>query len=145
MTMPRCGATRKGAHTPCQQAAGVRTDHPGFGRCWLHGGRTQNGRLYAAREAKFAETLDAIASLTLTEIADRLARLAAGEILASANYGPGYVERLVNAFARAAERAEGSKVSIEHKIEYLAQIPDDELEAAIAEAERLVSAKRAAS
>lgn len=34
-----CGAkTRSGG--ACKQAKGARTDHPGVGRCWLHGGAT---------------------------------------------------------------------------------------------------------
>ena len=33
-----CGAKTKGGGT-CRQPAGSRTDHPGTGRCWLHGGR----------------------------------------------------------------------------------------------------------
>lgn len=28
----------------CQQNAGTRTEHPGEGRCWLHGGATPRGR-----------------------------------------------------------------------------------------------------
>lgn len=41
---PYCGAKRN-AHTAppgsrCKQPAGCRTDHPGQGRCWKHGGRS---------------------------------------------------------------------------------------------------------
>lgn len=36
-----CGATTKRAHTPCKQPKGIRTQHPGVGRCWLHNGRRQ--------------------------------------------------------------------------------------------------------
>lgn len=35
---PVCGATNKRSGKPCQHPAGRRTDHPGAGRCWLHGG-----------------------------------------------------------------------------------------------------------
>lgn len=38
-TTPRCGAKTRGGGT-CKQAQGARTDHPGDGRCWLHGGDT---------------------------------------------------------------------------------------------------------
>lgn len=47
---PRCGSrTRAGGK--CQQNRGHRTDHPGLGKCWLHGGRTPNGRKSAQTEA----------------------------------------------------------------------------------------------
>jgi hypothetical protein len=35
----RCGARSKRDGRPCRHWAGLRTDHPGEGRCWLHGGR----------------------------------------------------------------------------------------------------------
>jgi len=39
VSTPRCGAkTRRGS--ACAQVAGARTDHPGQGKCWLHGGKT---------------------------------------------------------------------------------------------------------
>lgn len=36
---------------PCRQRKGVRTDHSGAGNCWLHGGRSPNGKRHAATEA----------------------------------------------------------------------------------------------
>lgn len=36
---PKCGAHAKRKGKPCEMPAGARTDHPGTGRCWLHGGR----------------------------------------------------------------------------------------------------------
>lgn len=45
----KCGAlTQKG--TPCQQAKGSRTDHPGYGNCLKHGGNTQAGIKSAMKE-----------------------------------------------------------------------------------------------
>jgi len=39
MSKPKCGAkTRSGK--PCGYPAGYKTDHPGEGKCYLHGGRT---------------------------------------------------------------------------------------------------------
>lgn len=46
-----CGARSKRTGQPCLQHRGQRTEHPRVGRCWLHGGRTPNGRQYARREA----------------------------------------------------------------------------------------------
>jgi hypothetical protein len=45
-----CGALTRG-RTPCAWPRGYRTNHAGAGRCWLHGGATPNGRLFAQREA----------------------------------------------------------------------------------------------
>ena len=44
-----CGATRKSG-APCKRGAGWGTDHPGYGRCKLHLGRTDNHRKAAQRE-----------------------------------------------------------------------------------------------
>lgn len=53
----RCGAkTRTGGERdgePCRHWAGFRTDHPGVGRCYLHGGATQSHKTHAVlTEAK---------------------------------------------------------------------------------------------
>lgn len=37
-----CGAWLKEKKKPCLQPAGKRTDHEGWGRCYLHGGATQS-------------------------------------------------------------------------------------------------------
>lgn len=56
MTGPRpdkqlCGAkTRAGGGHACKLAAGLGTDHLGYGRCKWHGGAHRNGRVAAARE-----------------------------------------------------------------------------------------------
>jgi hypothetical protein len=46
-----CGATGKQGGGPCRHPKGARTDHRGTGKCWLHGGRTPNGRRHAQTEA----------------------------------------------------------------------------------------------
>ncbi len=43
-----CGA-RNRAGNPCRRPAGWGTDHPGAGRCKLHGGNTPNGRKQGQR------------------------------------------------------------------------------------------------
>src|SRR4051812_30030420 len=49
-----CGA-RNRQGTDCKRPAGWGTDHPGWGRCKLHGGSTRQGRLVAARLEALAE------------------------------------------------------------------------------------------
>src|SRR3954449_9112667 len=41
-----CGGLSRGG-THCKRPAGWGSDHPGWGRCKLHGGNTPNGRRYA--------------------------------------------------------------------------------------------------
>lgn len=50
---PRCGSKTRAGGT-CQQNRGHRTDHPGLGKCWLHGGRTPNGKKSAQTEGAAA-------------------------------------------------------------------------------------------
>lgn len=53
-----CNA-RTRAGTPCAQTAGSRTDHPGLGRCWLHGGRSvvKHGRYSTVKHEELAELI----------------------------------------------------------------------------------------
>lgn len=38
-----CGAKKRSEdRAPCRKGKGERTDHPGFGPCWIHGGRNSN-------------------------------------------------------------------------------------------------------
>ena len=47
-SLPRCGAKlrieREDGRTTCNRVAGERTNHLGYGRCWMHGGRLQGTR-----------------------------------------------------------------------------------------------------
>ena len=54
-----CGAEGKRGGGPCRHPAGFRTDHPGSGRCWLHGGRTPapTGRYASVRRPRVQELL----------------------------------------------------------------------------------------
>jgi len=49
-----CGATSKRNGSPCRHPAGLRTDHPGSGRCYLHGGLTPapKGRYTSVRRPR---------------------------------------------------------------------------------------------
>lgn len=39
----------------CTRGKGERTDHPGFGHCWIHFGRTDNDAKHAAKERAWGE------------------------------------------------------------------------------------------
>lgn len=55
----RCGAKTKSGK-PCRHFAGMRTDHPGEGRCWLHGGATpiKHGRYSKITRPRIRELID---------------------------------------------------------------------------------------
>jgi hypothetical protein len=55
-----CGAKKRQGEGTCHRPAGWGTDHPGAGRCKLHGGSTRNLRTKAHRDG----TLDAARRLT---------------------------------------------------------------------------------
>ena len=42
-----CGAKLRKKNRTCRNAAGARTDHKGYGRCWLHEGRPPTHGLYS--------------------------------------------------------------------------------------------------
>lgn len=48
-----CGSKRRSEtasdRTHCRQLAGARTDHPGVGKCWLHGGNSPTHLVHGAR------------------------------------------------------------------------------------------------
>lgn len=46
---PKCGSTKRFDGKPCGNPAGMRTDHYGYGHCWLHAGRAPAHRVSAAR------------------------------------------------------------------------------------------------
>lgn len=62
----KCGADTRDDGT-CTYDAGFRTDHPGFGRCWLHGGNSPNARKSGAVQLA---TFRAMKVLDLTDPAD---------------------------------------------------------------------------
>lgn len=53
-----CGAKTRGGGT-CKHSAGKRTDHPGEGRCWLHGGANpiKHGRYSTIKRPRLAELI----------------------------------------------------------------------------------------
>lgn len=58
-TKPKCGANAKSTGKPCQNPAGFKTDHPGEGRCHIHGGKSQvkSGRYSSIKRKRIAELL----------------------------------------------------------------------------------------
>jgi hypothetical protein len=139
-----CGAKTNplvGEH-PCRNGKGQRTDHRGFGQCWLHGGRAPNNRKYAAHEQAVAEALAAFAGVPLKKLGEALAREAAARAIVTETRDTERFGANVRAFAQASERAEGSELTVESRLTFLAELPDEELEAAIAEAQRLIEGAR---
>src|SRR5215216_3827177 len=63
--MTACGA-RNRSGGPCQRPAGWGTDHAGYGRCKLHGGKTPNHQQAAQRQ----QVAEAVASLGLRRDVD---------------------------------------------------------------------------
>lgn len=55
---PICGANKPNGEV-CKAAKGMGTSHPGSGRCKFHGGSSQNGNLFAARQQVMAMASEA--------------------------------------------------------------------------------------
>lgn len=137
-----CEYVSKRTGLPCGNWKGQGTDHPGVGGCRNHWGTTKSGRAHAQTEARMKAALDLFLSLSLSQIANGLARDAAARALATDPARSEDYARNVGAFARAAERAEGSKITIEGRLQFLQQLTDDEVEAAHAEIKRLLAEAR---
>lgn len=76
----RCGATAKRTRQPCQRPAGWGTDHPGLGRCKLHGGATpiRSGRYSGIKRDDFKARIDRfLADPDPLDLADEIAMLRA--------------------------------------------------------------------
>lgn len=62
---PKCSSRlRKKPGLTCRHPAGFRTDHPGVGRCWKHGGLTpiKHGRRSAIKRESLAERIERFAA-----------------------------------------------------------------------------------
>ncbi len=121
-TKPKCGAkTRSGGK--CRKPAGHRTDHPGQGRCHLHGGLTpiRHGRYSSVQRrsvrelvAKFEadpNPLDTLPELALARalLADYLERAGKGRV----PFDPHDAMQLVAEISKAVKRIEDVR-SAEH-------------------------------
>lgn len=89
-----CGAKKKQGEGCCMQAAGWGTDHPGVGRCKLHGGCAPSSRVAAVEQQARRE----LARLNVAPVADPLSALAqiAGEVLAWKDTIAGKVNELTS-------------------------------------------------
>lgn len=58
-SIPQCGAKLRNRDAFCRQPAGARTNHPGTGRCWIHGGLTpvRHGRYSSVVRREIQELL----------------------------------------------------------------------------------------
>jgi len=75
-----CGAKKRQGEGDCTRPAGWGTDHPGFGRCKLHGGCAPGPRIVALNEQAAYE----LARLDVPPVVDALSELArlAGQAVA---------------------------------------------------------------
>lgn len=74
----QCGAHGRQKNCPCRHPAGFRTDHPGVGRCYLHGGRNpiKHGRYSTIIPAQLRATFEALrADPDMNSLAEEVARL----------------------------------------------------------------------
>jgi hypothetical protein len=158
---PTCGAkTRQdGSAEYCGLPAGWGSDHPGAGRCKLHGGKTVTQRVQADKIRAEQEVRAVLAELDVTPVEDPLTALMqlAGQVLAWQSATSALVNRLgaeiryegvaggeqlraeVQLYERAMDRAEKvlssiARLNIEDR---LAQISE-------AQAERVIAAIDAA-
>lgn len=69
MAAPLCGAAKKSDGTPCRRPAGWGTDHPGAGRCKLHGGLSPTKHGLYSKHAR-GRTGEILAEVTDAEAAD---------------------------------------------------------------------------
>lgn len=75
-----CGAKKKQGEGTCTRPAGWGTDHPGFGTCKLHFGKTKAAGAAAVKQ----QAAEALAKLNVEPVTDPLSKLAelAGQALA---------------------------------------------------------------
>lgn len=127
----------------CKNLAGLRTTHPGHDECFAHAGRSSLMSRLGEKSIWRAAAMEALSGLSLSAIGDRLAREAAASAIVVVN-DPEAFGRYVRAFAQAAERAEGSKLTVDARIGVLAEASDEELAGVYRELTDRVLLQRAA-
>lgn len=93
-----CAAKKKQGEGSCTRGAGWGTDHPGSGRCKLHGGRTPSGRAAAAKQQVQQQAAAELARLNVAPVEDPLSELAAlaGQVVAWKDQMAGKVNALTS-------------------------------------------------
>lgn len=89
-----CGGKKKQSEGLCTRPAGWGTDHPGFGKCKLHGGCAPSSRAAAVE----AQARQALAQLDVPPVKDPLSELAkiAGQVVAWKDMLAGQVNELTS-------------------------------------------------
>ena len=79
---PKCGARKRQGEGCCKRPAGWGTDHPGTGRCKLHGGKTESHRAAAIEEQarKAVETYGLPRDISPTDALLEEVRYSAGHV-----------------------------------------------------------------
>lgn len=72
---PLCGARLRQGEGNCRKPAGWGTEHPGYGKCRLHGGSTASQTTRANRQRVEAEARSVLAEIGATSVDDPLAAL----------------------------------------------------------------------
>lgn len=92
----KCNAKRHQKPGLCRNPAGFKTDHPGIGRCHLHGGKTESHLTAAARERVHREASMALRREGIEPVNDPLQQLQhlAGEVINFKNILAEQVEQL---------------------------------------------------
>jgi len=106
----KCGAHARRTGKPCKQPAGARTDHPGEGKCFLHGGATpiRHGIYSEIKRKSLRQQLERIekdgAGLDLTREVNLLRALIADQLAQKLATDPGVIAMLADKVGATADR-----------------------------------------
>jgi hypothetical protein len=109
-----CGARKRQGEGLCGQAAGWGTDHPGSGRCKLHGGRTAAQGTNVARRQVEEQAREVLAELGAPAVGDPLEALLllGGQVLAWQRATAELVNRLESVRYRSANGSEQVRAEV---------------------------------
>jgi hypothetical protein len=95
---PKCGGKKHQGEGTCTRPAGWGTDHPGYGRCKLHGGSVPSGRKAALEQKLQAQAAAELARLDVAPVTNALAELQvlAGQAVQWKNMMAGKVNQLTD-------------------------------------------------
>jgi len=128
----KCNARKKNSPGYCSQPSGHRTDHPGAGRCWVHGGRGSTPRgeeLYqkvlSDKVGDVKQIFEEIDELDTTEIErlDCAIKLLHATILSNFNSGT-ITPSTLQGYTNSLERLVRTKIEIEKGLK--ARIPTED-------------------